>query len=50
VVDNGYNTGLGGIWSNQGRSAARKEIEMFSNKFKPQEIEGDPVYGNNYIL
>lgn len=50
ILENGYNTGLSGIWSNQGRSAARKEIEEFHKKIGTMKIEGDPVYGNNYIL
>lgn len=51
IAENGYNTGLGGIWSNQGRSVARKEIEDFIEKFKPQKIDDeDAVYGKNYIL
>jgi hypothetical protein len=51
IAENGYNTGLGGIWSNQGRSTARKEIEDFIEKFKPQKIDDeDAVYGKNYIL
>jgi hypothetical protein len=50
IAAHGYDTGLRGIWSNQGRAAARKEIESFMDRFKPQEIDDDPVYGKNYIL
>lgn len=50
IIENGYNTGLGGIWSNQGRSTARKEIEELIGKFKPQIEDEDAVYGKKYIL
>ena len=50
IAENGYNTGLRGIWSNQGRSAAREDIEGLVGTLKPQGVEDDPVYGKNYIL
>ena len=46
----GYDTGLKGLWSNEGRSVARHEIMDLVDSTPSMDCDGDPVYGNNYIL
>lgn len=46
----GYNTGLKGLWSNEGRSAAREDFMKLYKSIRQTPVDGDPVYGKNYIL
>lgn len=51
ILKNGYDTGLHGIWSNEGRSAARSNfLEMINGiELETHESREELLYGEKYI-
>jgi hypothetical protein len=49
LINNSYNTGLPGIWSNEGRSLVRVEYEELGRRWLTEE-DGDGLYDKKYIL
>ena len=51
LVKYGFNTGKGGIWSNEGRSLSWEKINQLNSTIQPMEIDDDdPVYSKKYRL
>ncbi len=44
------NTGLPGIWSNEGRSFVHREYEELASRWLRQDEDGDLLYGKKYVL
>lgn len=50
LLDNGYNSGLPGVWSNEGRMSAREELSAMVPPKSYDETSDELVFGEKYIL
>lgn len=50
LLENGYNSGLPGVWSNEGRMIAREELIAMVPPKDSEETMEELVFGKKYIL